>query len=153
MAELTDKDEIRERCASATPPRPNSVDKGRVACCGPSPSMLPRLRLPLAAAARTSRTGVEARAFGAGLYEIGDQDSLPDAAKLASLGCGNPTAVAELHEGETVLDLGSGGGIDVLLSARRVGSTGKAYGVDMTDEMLELAQQTSARPESRTSSS
>ena len=64
----------------------------------------------------------------------------PDAAKLASLGCGNPTAVAELNEGETVLDLGSGGGIDVLLSARRVGSTGKAYGVDMTDEMLELAR-------------
>jgi len=66
--------------------------------------------------------------------------SLPDAAKLASLGCGNPTAVAELHEGETVLDLGSGGGIDVLLSAGRVGSTGKAYGLDMTDEMLELAR-------------
>ena len=63
-----------------------------------------------------------------------------DAAKLASLGCGNPTAVAELHEGETVLDLGSGGGIDVLLSASRVGSTGKAYGLDMTDEMLELAR-------------
>ncbi|MGZ5324951.1 MAG: arsenite methyltransferase, partial [Solirubrobacterales bacterium] len=65
---------------------------------------------------------------------------LPDAAKLASLGCGNPTAVAELHEGETVLDLGSGGGIDVLLSARRVGPTGRAYGLDMTDEMLELAR-------------
>jgi ubiquinone/menaquinone biosynthesis C-methylase UbiE len=61
--------------------------------------------------------------------------------KLASLGCGNPTAVAELHEGETVLDLGSGGGIDVLLSARRDGPTGKAYGLDMTDEMLELARQ------------
>jgi arsenite methyltransferase len=78
--------------------------------------------------------------FGAELYSSGDRDELPDAAKLASLGCGNPTAVAELHEGETVLDLGSGGGIDVLLSARRVGSTGKAYGVDMTDEMLELAR-------------
>ena len=59
---------------------------------------------------------------------------------MASLGCGNPTAVAELHAGETVLDLGSGGGIDVLLSARRVGPTGKAYGLDMTDEMLELAR-------------
>ena len=69
-----------------------------------------------------------------------DRDALPDAAQLASLGCGNPTAVAELHEGETVLDLGSGGGIDVLLSARRVGPTGKAYGLDMTDEMLELAR-------------
>ena len=67
--------------------------------------------------------------------------SCPDAAALASLGCGNPTAVAELHEGETVLDLGSGGGIDVILSAKRVGPTGTAYGLDMTDEMLALAQQ------------
>ena len=66
---------------------------------------------------------------------------LPEAAVLASLGCGNPTAVAELREGETVLDLGSGGGIDVILSAKRVGPTGTAYGVDMTDEMLALAQQ------------
>ena len=74
------------------------------------------------------------------LYSGEERDSLPDAAKLASLGCGNPTAVAELQEGETVLDLGSGGGIDVLLSASRVGSTGKAYGLDMTDEMLELAR-------------
>ena len=92
--------------------------------------------------------------FGAGLYEIADRDDLPDAARLASLGCGNPTAVAELHQGETVLDLGSGGGIDVLLSARRVGPTGKAYGLDMTDEMLELARaQPAPRPASRTSSS
>ena len=66
---------------------------------------------------------------------------LPDAAALASLGCGNPTAVADLHEGETVLDLGSGGGIDVILSAKRVGPTGTAYGLDMTDEMLALARQ------------
>src|SRR5829696_1085724 len=78
--------------------------------------------------------------FGAELYATLDRDQLPDAAVLASLGCGNPTAVAELHQGETVLDLGSGGGIDVLLSARRVGHTGKAYGVDMTDEMLDLAR-------------
>ena len=78
--------------------------------------------------------------FGAGLYGSDDRDALPDAAKLASLGCGNPTAVADLHAGETVLDLGSGGGIDVLLSARRVGTSGKAYGLDMTDEMLELAR-------------
>ena len=91
--------------------------------------------------------------FGAGLYGTPSATQLPDEAVLASLGCGNPTAVAELHEGETVLDLGSGGGIDVLLSARRVGPTGKAYGVDMTDEMLELAGATSARPASRTSSS
>lgn len=80
------------------------------------------------------------RAFGASLYEESEREALPDAAQLASLGCGNPTAVAELHEGETVLDLGSGGGIDVLLSARRVGPAGKAYGLDMTDEMVELAR-------------
>jgi arsenite methyltransferase len=73
------------------------------------------------------------------LYEEGQTAGLPVAALLASLGCGNPTALAELHEGEVVLDLGSGGGIDVLLSAKRVGPTGKAYGVDMTDEMLALA--------------
>jgi SAM-dependent methyltransferase len=75
------------------------------------------------------------------LYATGQTDELPSAAVLASLGCGNPTALAELHEGEVVLDLGSGGGIDVLLSARRVGPTGKAYGLDMTDEMLALAKQ------------
>jgi SAM-dependent methyltransferase len=73
------------------------------------------------------------------LYETAQTDQLPDTAVLASLGCGNPTALAELKAGEVVLDLGSGGGIDVLLSARRVGPTGKAYGLDMTDEMLALA--------------
>jgi arsenite methyltransferase len=89
-------------------------------------------------------TDGEAAVFGAGRY--GDErDELPDTATLASLGCGNPTAVAELREGETVLDLGSGGGIDVLLSARRVGPTGKAYGLDMTDEMLALARQNQAK--------
>ena len=75
------------------------------------------------------------------LYEAVETAALPEGAVLASLGCGNPTALAELHEGEVVLDLGSGGGIDVLLSARRVGSTGKAYGLDMTDEMLALARE------------
>jgi arsenite methyltransferase len=78
--------------------------------------------------------------FGAELYAGLDRDELPDTALLASLGCGNPTAVAELHQGETVLDLGSGGGIDVLLSAKRVGPSGKAYGLDMTEEMLQLAR-------------
>src|SRR5437867_8325884 len=73
------------------------------------------------------------------LYEASETAGLPEGAVLASLGCGNPTALADLHEGETVLDLGSGGGIDVLLSAKRVGPTGKAYGLDMTDEMLSLA--------------
>jgi SAM-dependent methyltransferase len=88
---------------------------GAAACCGP-----------------------EADRFGAGLYD--DLDGLPDAASLASIGCGNPVAVADLHPGEVVLDLGSGGGIDVLLSARRVGPTGRAYGVDFTPEMLNLAR-------------
>ncbi len=75
------------------------------------------------------------------LYDAGETTGLPEGAVLASLGCGNPTALAALHPGETVLDLGSGGGIDVLLSAQRVGPTGKAYGLDMTDEMLALARE------------
>jgi arsenite methyltransferase len=135
MAELTDKDEIRETVRERYADAAKSVETGRAACCGPSE-----------AAGGSCGCGTDipdacgGEQFGAGLYEISDRDDLPDAAKLASLGCGNPTAVAELHEGETVLDLGSGGGIDVLLSARRVGPTGQAYGVDMTDEMLELAR-------------
>jgi arsenite methyltransferase len=83
--------------------------------------------------------------FGADLYTAGEQGELPETALLASLGCGNPTAVADLREGETVLDLGSGGGIDVLLSARRVGPTGQAYGLDMTEEMLALARRNAAQ--------
>ena len=94
-----------------------------------------RLVLP-----RATRTPV----FGEALYEAEQRSELPGAAVLASLGCGNPTAVAELREGETVLDLGSGGGIDVILSARRVGTSGLAYGLDMTDEMLALAQANAA---------
>ena len=78
--------------------------------------------------------------LGVRLYDVLQRGELPEEAVLASLGCGNPTEVAELREGETVLDLGSGGGIDVLLSAKRVGPTGKAYGLDMTDEMLALAR-------------
>jgi SAM-dependent methyltransferase len=85
-----------------------------------------------------------AEGFGVLHYNDRERASLPDSAVLASLGCGNPIAVAELHEGEVVLDLGSGGGIDVLLSARRVGPTGFAYGIDMTDEMLELARRNAA---------
>jgi SAM-dependent methyltransferase len=83
-------------------------------------------------------------AFGESLYGAGQADEVPAAALAASLGCGNPTAVADLRPGETVLDLGSGGGIDVILSARRVGPEGKAYGLDMTDEMLELARRNAA---------
>ena len=78
--------------------------------------------------------------FGTSLYTLEDRGALPDAAALASLGCGNPTAVSDLKEGEAVLDLGSGGGIDVILAAKRVGPTGLAYGLDMTDEMLALAR-------------
>jgi arsenite methyltransferase len=78
--------------------------------------------------------------YGEEFYTRDERGELPDAAVLASLGCGNPVAVAELHQGDVVLDLGSGGGIDVILSAKRVGQTGVAYGLDMTDEMLALAQ-------------
>ncbi|MDQ7991166.1 MAG: arsenite methyltransferase [Propionicimonas sp.] len=83
--------------------------------------------------------------FGAALYDADQASAAPAEAVTASLGCGNPTAVADLHPGERVLDLGSGGGLDVLLSARRVGPTGFAYGVDMTDEMLALARDNAAR--------
>jgi arsenite methyltransferase len=95
-----------------------------------------------AIAVMTSATpsSVDEEGIGARLYGQDERDELPEAAVLASLGCGNPTAVAELHEGERVLDLGSGGGIDVLLSARRVGPTGRVFGLDMTDEMLVLAR-------------
>jgi SAM-dependent methyltransferase len=86
-------------------------------------------------------SGGDADIWGAALYALGDDEQVPGTATLASLGCGNPTAVAELHEGETVLDLGSGGGLDVLLSARRVGKHGLVYGLDMTDEMLTLAHE------------
>lgn len=82
--------------------------------------------------------------IGAALYSALEQAELPNAAVLASLGCGNPTSVAELRQGDRVLDLGSGGGIDVLLSAKRVGTTGRAFGLDMTDEMLALAQRNAA---------
>ncbi len=108
------------------------------------------------AARRVSRTGERASCCGGGdccespdpisrdLYDSVSTAGLPEAAVLASLGCGNPTALAELREGEVVLDLGSGGGIDVLLSAKRVGLSGKVYGLDMTDEMLELAHANAA---------
>src|SRR4051812_49564982 len=86
----------------------------------------------------------DAARFGEVLYDAEQRGELPEAATLASLGCGNPTAVAELREGETVLDLGSGGGMDVILSAKRIGPTGTAYGLDMTDEMLALARRNAA---------
>jgi len=100
----------------------------------------------VAAASRTACCGAaqDANVWGATLYADNDENGVPEAAINASLGCGVPTAVADLHEGETVLDLGSGAGADVLISARRVGSTGKAIGLDMTDEMLELARANAA---------
>ena len=100
------------------------VQSGRSSCCGEA-STLAKCCDPI-----TSN-----------LYDAGQAGEVPDAALLASLGCGNPTALAELKPGEIVLDLGSGGGIDVILSARRVAPTGKAYGLDMTDEMLSLAEE------------
>jgi len=113
-----------------------------------------RVRERYAAAARRAQSGeggccgtegADTSAVTDHIYTAEEVAGLPEAAVLASLGCGNPTALIDLHEGETVLDLGSGGGIDVLLSARRVGSTGFAYGLDMTDEMLALAQENKAR--------
>jgi arsenite methyltransferase len=107
-----------------------SVTQGtRADCCGPTAGAV-------ACCGSTSETRDP---ITSDLYNSMEAGEVPDTALLASLGCGNPTALAELREGETVLDLGSGGGIDVLLSAKRVGPTGKAYGVDMTDEMLALA--------------
>ena len=104
------------------------VDGPQTSCCGPTDAL-----------AAIGEDG-EADIFGAALYTPDQTGELPEEAVLASLGCGNPLAVAEIREGEKVLDLGSGGGIDVLLSARRVGPTGFAYGLDMTDEMLDLAR-------------
>jgi len=107
--------------------------------CGPASAVDPAI------SSCCGGSGEVDEAFGAGLYSAAEQDDVPVEAVIASLGCGNPIAVADLHPGERVLDLGSGGGIDVLLSARRVGETGFAYGVDMTDEMLELARANQTR--------
>jgi arsenite methyltransferase len=117
MAELTDHTDIRE----AVRERYATAAKSAGAGCGCSDEV-----------------------FGADLYDRHDRSGAPEAAVAASLGCGVPTAVADLHEGETVLDLGSGAGADVLISARRVGATGRAIGLDMTDEMLELARANAA---------
>jgi SAM-dependent methyltransferase len=117
MSEVDVKEAVRERYGKAA----RGVSAG--GCCG----------APAAASGCSPITS--------NLYEASQTEALPEAAVLASLGCGNPTALAELAPGETVLDLGSGGGIDVLLSARRVGPTGKVYGLDMTDEMLALARE------------
>ena len=125
MSEQTDlRETVRARYAAAATAVAAGVG-GNGDCCGPR--------------------GIEVNAnFGSTRYAVGERAELPADAVAASLGCGNPTAVADLRPGEVVLDLGSGGGIDVLLSARRVGPTGKAYGVDMTEEMLALARSNAA---------
>jgi arsenite methyltransferase len=134
MAEqLRNKDDVREAV------RERYAEAAEVAKAGAEASCCSTEGAACGCGSSIARDGA-AEAFGSQLYSIEEQGTLPDPAKHASLGCGNPTAVAELHEGETVLDLGSGGGIDVLLSARRVGPSGKAFGLDMTDEMLELAR-------------
>jgi arsenite methyltransferase len=120
------RDVVRDKYAAAAAV---TVGENPTSCCGPEGAII---------------TDEQRDLFGSALYETEDQDELPDAAVLASLGCGNPIAIADLRPGETVLDLGSGGGIDVLLSARRVGPTGLAYGLDMTDEMLDLARRNQA---------
>jgi arsenite methyltransferase len=114
------REEVREKYARAVTVVTEEGKAAEDSCCG-------------------DLCGCGEQVFGSGLYENDDRSTLPEEALLASMGCGNPTAVADLREGETVLDLGSGGGIDVLLSAKRVGAGGKVYGLDMTDEMLALA--------------
>jgi arsenite methyltransferase len=130
MADLTSPDIreiVREKYAAAA--RAAGANEGGSCGCGPGD-------------ASDAQSGV---AFGAALYEDAPADAAIASALEASLGCGVPTAVADLHEGETVLDLGSGAGADVLISARRVGASGRAIGLDMTDEMLELARANAAR--------
>ena len=129
------REEVRSRYAAAA----QAVTTGGSASCG-----APRPAGVLATIEANTCCGDSAASTDVALYDAADRDALPGAAVAASLGCGNPLAVADLNEGDTVLDLGSGGGIDVLLSARRVGATGKAYGLDMTDEMLELARRNAA---------
>jgi len=132
------REEVRSRYAQAARAvlEPSAAPQ-QAACCGSQ------------AESSCCGTGSPAQdsadCFGGQLYREGETDGLPEEAVLASLGCGNPLAVADLREGERVLDLGSGGGIDVLLSARRVGPAGFAYGVDMTDDMLRLARQNAAK--------
>ncbi len=116
------KDVVREKYGNAAK---RVINAGGTACCGSSPA--------------SATCGCDP--VSSNIYSESEASSVPENAVRASLGCGNPTALAQLAPGETVLDLGSGGGIDVLLSARRVGPTGKAYGLDMTDEMLALAEE------------
>jgi arsenite methyltransferase len=148
------REAVRARYAAAA----TAVTTGRSTCCGGSSCCGPAGDAgagPQAGAGQETAVGLgepaagtappaEDTPVGAALYSIEERGELPENAVAASLGCGNPIFVADLHAGETVLDLGSGGGIDVLLSARRVGPDGRAYGLDMTDEMLDLARSNAA---------
>jgi SAM-dependent methyltransferase len=131
MAELTDiRETVRQKYAAAAEAAPLPTDSEQAGCCG---------------SGRACCTPADAQGvFGGTLYEEATDADVPESALSASLGCGVPTAVADLHQGETVLDLGSGAGADVLISARRIGPTGTAIGLDMTDEMLQLARANAA---------
>lgn len=135
------RSQVRDRYAAAA----KAVHHGSGGCCdaagagAPPPPPPPGVAVSAVTACCSAGAAEVDESFGAGLYSEEDQGELPARALLASLGCGNPVAVADLRPGERVLDLGSGGGIDVLLSARRVGPTGRAFGLDMTEEMLALA--------------
>ncbi|HSS89951.1 MAG TPA: arsenite methyltransferase [Streptosporangiaceae bacterium] len=131
------REEVRSKYAAAARAVLEPETDATASCCGSSATDSCCGAGPAAAEA--------VGGFSENLYREGETDGLPEEAVLASLGCGNPIAVADLHEGERVLDLGSGGGIDVLLSARRVGPSGFAYGVDMTDDMLALARANAAK--------
>jgi SAM-dependent methyltransferase len=133
MSDQEIRELVRERYAAAARRVTEPEADGGGGCCGSE-----------GGCCGTALAEDEREVFGAALYAGGEAAEVPEAAALASLGCGNPTAVAELHEGEVVLDLGSGGGLDVLLSGRRVGPSGRAYGLDMTDEMLDLARRNAA---------
>src|ERR1700726_1075454 len=124
VAEINIKEVVKEKYGQAA----SRVSRGGSRCCGAAPA-----------------SGLSSDPITSNLYDESQARQIPEEAMLASLRCGNPTPLAKLNPGETVLDLGSGGGIDVLLSARRVGPSGKAYGLDMTDEMLALANENRRR--------
>ena len=132
MTVPTDQTELRDVVRAKYAAAATSTTERNASCCSAEGAII---------------TAEQRDQFGSPLYDQSDREQLPDAAVLASLGCGNPIAIAELHAGETVLDLGSGGGIDVLLSAKRVGPSGLVYGLDMTDEMLDLARRNQAEAE------
>ncbi len=140
------REQVRSKYAQAARSVMTADPDAPAGCCGSGAADPCCGSAALASATATATATAEKdNCFGGPLYPEGETDGLPAEAVLASLGCGNPLAVADLREGERVLDLGSGGGIDVLLSARRVGASGHAYGVDMTDDMLALARANAAK--------